>query len=154
MKAFVGVTDNDWFAFLSQQPGIDEVNFWQPGGNRLFKSLNPGEPFLFKLHAPHHYIVGGGFFAHSTILPISLAWQAFGENNDCFSTSSTWKTSGKIPLQMRTYSMAMHLRPSHAVQASFLVVRTSPGSRSESALRPTSPSRRTTVRRRTRLVGR
>ena len=30
MNAFVGVTDNDWFAFLSQQPGIDEVNFWQP----------------------------------------------------------------------------------------------------------------------------
>jgi len=29
MKSFVGVTDNDWFVFLSQQPGIDEVNFWQ-----------------------------------------------------------------------------------------------------------------------------
>ena len=27
MKGFVGVTDNDWFAFLSQQPGMDEVNF-------------------------------------------------------------------------------------------------------------------------------
>jgi len=30
MNGFVGVTDNDWFASLSQQPGIDEVNFWQP----------------------------------------------------------------------------------------------------------------------------
>jgi len=28
MKGFVSVTDNDWFAFLSQQPGIDEMNFW------------------------------------------------------------------------------------------------------------------------------
>jgi hypothetical protein len=28
MKAFVGVTDNGWFAFLSQQQGIDEVNFY------------------------------------------------------------------------------------------------------------------------------
>ena len=36
MKGFVGVTDNDWFAFLSQQPGIDEVNFWQPGGTSQF----------------------------------------------------------------------------------------------------------------------
>jgi len=27
MNGFVGVTDNDSFAFLSQQPGIDEVNF-------------------------------------------------------------------------------------------------------------------------------
>ena len=54
MKGFVGVTDNSWFTFLSQQPGIDEVNFWQPGGRSQFKSLQPGEPFFFKLHAPHH----------------------------------------------------------------------------------------------------
>jgi hypothetical protein len=27
MKGFVGVMDNDWFAFLSQQLGVDEVNF-------------------------------------------------------------------------------------------------------------------------------
>jgi hypothetical protein len=32
MKGFVGVRDNNWFAFLSEQPGIDEVNFGQPGG--------------------------------------------------------------------------------------------------------------------------
>jgi putative restriction endonuclease len=81
MKGFIGVTDNDWFAFLSKQPEIDEVNFWQPGGKTRFRSLSPGEPFLFKLHAPHHFIVGGGFFTHSTILPISLAWSAFGEKN-------------------------------------------------------------------------
>jgi hypothetical protein len=30
MKGFVGLTDNVWFAFLSQHPGFDEVNFWQP----------------------------------------------------------------------------------------------------------------------------
>ena len=81
MKGFIGVTDNDWFTFLSQQPEIDEVNFWQPGGKTRFRSLSPGEPFFFKLHAPHHFIVGGGFFTHSTILPISLAWSAFGEKN-------------------------------------------------------------------------
>jgi putative restriction endonuclease len=69
MKCFVGVTINDWFVFLSQQPGIDEVNFWQPSGTALFRALAPGEPFLFKLHKPYQrYIVGGGFFAHSTIL--------------------------------------------------------------------------------------
>ncbi len=82
MKGFVGVTDNDWFAFLSQQTGIDEVNFWQPGGRSQFKSLQPGEPFLFKLHKPYQrYIAGVGFFAHHTTLPISLAWQTFGEKN-------------------------------------------------------------------------
>jgi putative restriction endonuclease len=40
MKGFIGVTDNDWFAFLSQQPGIDEVNFWQPGGTGQFRAPN------------------------------------------------------------------------------------------------------------------
>jgi|WetSurMetagenome_2_1015567.scaffolds.fasta_scaffold119560_2 putative restriction endonuclease len=81
MKGFIGITDNDWFEFLANQPGIDEVNFWQPGGSSQFKSLQPGEPFLFKLHSPQNYIVGGGFFAHSSILPVSLAWKTFQEKN-------------------------------------------------------------------------
>jgi putative restriction endonuclease len=81
MKGYVGVTDNDWFDFLSQQTGIDEVNFWQPGGKSQFRSLTPGEPFFFKLHSPLNYITGGGFFAHHTTLPISLAWKTFQEKN-------------------------------------------------------------------------
>jgi len=35
MKGFVGITDNDWYAFLSQEPGIDEVNFWQQNSRRI-----------------------------------------------------------------------------------------------------------------------
>jgi len=82
MKGYVGVTDNDWFDFLSQQPGIDEVNFWQPGGNRVFNALSAKELFLFKLRKPYHnHIAGGGLFAHSTIYPVSLAWEAFGPKN-------------------------------------------------------------------------
>jgi len=30
MKAFVGVTDNDWFELLASLPDADGVNFWQP----------------------------------------------------------------------------------------------------------------------------
>lgn len=85
LKTFIGVTDNNWFNFLSSIPDIDEVNFWQPSGSSVFRALNPGEPFLFKLHSPLNYIVGGGFFAHSTILPISLAWEAFGVKNGAIS---------------------------------------------------------------------
>ena len=81
MKAFVGVLDKDCFNFLASLAGIDEVNFWQPGGGHHFRALNPREPFLFKLHAPENFIVGGGFFAHSTLLPVSLAWDAFREKN-------------------------------------------------------------------------
>jgi putative restriction endonuclease len=85
MKAFVGVTDHDWFKTLSAMPDIDEVNFWQPSGSSQFRALNPGELFLFKLHSPLNFIVGGGFFAHSNICPVNLAWDAFGEKNGALS---------------------------------------------------------------------
>jgi hypothetical protein len=29
MKAFIGVTDHNWFQLLRSQPSIEEVNFWQ-----------------------------------------------------------------------------------------------------------------------------
>jgi putative restriction endonuclease len=81
MQAYVGVTDRDWFDLLRNIPQLDEVNFWQPSGNRLFKAIKPGELFLFKLHSPYDYIVGGGIFAHSSLLPLSLAWESFGISN-------------------------------------------------------------------------
>ena len=80
MKLWVGVTDKDWFQFLSRL-APDEVNFWQPSGSRLFRALQPGEPFLFKLHSPDNFIVGGGHFVRYSALPTSLAWDAFGQKN-------------------------------------------------------------------------
>jgi len=80
MRLFVAITDSDWFSYLSSL-SPDEANFWQPSGNVSFKALQIGEPFLFKLHSPDDYIVGGGFFSHFTILPVSLAWEAFGQKN-------------------------------------------------------------------------
>jgi putative restriction endonuclease len=81
MKAFVAVTDRNWYEFLRRRPDLDEVNFWQPAGGRQFRALDPGQPFLFKLHYPENAIVGGGFFAHFSLYPASLAWDAFGEKN-------------------------------------------------------------------------
>jgi putative restriction endonuclease len=80
VQAFVAVTDNEWFAFLSSLSNVDEVNFWQPSPHS-FKALAPGEPMLFKLHHPENFIVGGGFFAHYSVLPCGLAWEAFGTEN-------------------------------------------------------------------------
>lgn len=37
--------------------------------------------FLFKLHSPDNFIVGGGIFAHASLAPTSLAWDSFGEAN-------------------------------------------------------------------------
>ncbi len=76
----VAVTDEDWFNLLSAEYSIDEVNFWSPSP-RNFQALSPGELFLFKLHAPKNFIVGGGVFAHADQLPCSLAWEAFGIKN-------------------------------------------------------------------------
>ena len=81
MKAYVAVTDSDWFRFLGQQPGIDEVNFWRPGGGTSFKALTLGAPLLFKLHWPDNHIVGGGFFASYSRLPVSIVWDTFGIKN-------------------------------------------------------------------------
>jgi hypothetical protein len=37
VNLYVGITDYDWFRFLAAQPGVDEVNFWQPGGAPISK---------------------------------------------------------------------------------------------------------------------
>jgi putative restriction endonuclease len=77
---YVGVTDNKWFSFLSgHQP--DEVNFWRPRATKVFRALRPGELFLFKLHRPQRYIVGGGFFVRQSFLPLSITWDVFKEKN-------------------------------------------------------------------------
>jgi putative restriction endonuclease len=81
MQAYVGITDQRWFNFLRNQPHLEEVNFWRPSGQHQFKALRPGELFLFKLHSPNDYIVGGGIFAHYSSLPIDLAWESFNKAN-------------------------------------------------------------------------
>src|SRR5580692_3382027 len=87
MNFFVAVTDYDWFQLHASKSHIDEVNFWRPSAEATFKALRTGELFLFKLHAPRNFIVGGGFFTRFVQLPISLSWDAFGEGNGVRSLS-------------------------------------------------------------------
>lgn len=100
MKMYVGVTDYDWFTLLKQQD-CDEVNFWTPGA-RNFRALDENELFLFKLHSPRNYIVGGGFFVRSSILPVGLAWEAFEikngtrSYNDLYDRILKYKTRNRI----------------------------------------------------------
>lgn len=81
VRLWVANTDADWFDFLSAQPGIDEINFWQPTGSHGFGAIQPGELFLFRLKSPRNAIGGYGVFSHASNLPISLAWEAFGIKN-------------------------------------------------------------------------
>lgn len=104
IKIYVGVTDFDWFEFLSAR-NVDEVNFWQPGGRSQFRALQPGELFLFKLHSQNNFIVGGGLFGHASIVPISLAWDAFGEKNGAASLNEMRARVARYrrePLDFRT----------------------------------------------------
>ena len=86
MKLYAGVTDHDWFDYLRSLPAVDEVNFWQPSPNAEFRALSKGDLFLFKLHRGprtrnRDLIAGGGVFVSFSILPISLAWEAFETRN-------------------------------------------------------------------------
>lgn len=81
MKAYVGVTDGEWYRFLAARPGLNEVNFWRPSSALAFRALSPGEPFFFKTHHPHNRVVGGGFFSGFAQLPVSEAWELLGQDN-------------------------------------------------------------------------
>lgn len=80
MKFYVGITDQSWYGYLAEQRP-DEVNFWRPSGADTFRALDPGEPFLFKLHSPQNFIVGGGFFSRFVQCPVHYAWDAFQQKN-------------------------------------------------------------------------
>ena len=83
-NAVVALTDGRWFEFLrslATERRLDEVNFWRPLAQTEFRPLGPGEPFFFRLKHPVNAIVGYGFFAHASRLPIQLAWEAFRERN-------------------------------------------------------------------------
>ncbi len=82
MKFYLGVTDNNWYKYLSSI-NPEDVNFWQPGGTVHFKVLTPGAPFLFKLKSPLNAIGGIGFFSSHTFLPVTIAWDAFKNRNGC-----------------------------------------------------------------------
>jgi putative restriction endonuclease len=93
MNLYVAVTDNDWFRFLAEREP-DEVNFWRPGiGGGAFRALDAGGLFLFKLHSPLNFIVGGGLFVRYLEVPVTIAWDIFGGKNG---VASLEDLSGKI----------------------------------------------------------
>jgi len=79
VRGFVAVTDTRWLDFLSKLDDIDEVNFWRPTPTAVRQPV--GTPWFLKARAPVSAIVGGGFFAHYTDMPLYLAWDTFREKN-------------------------------------------------------------------------
>ena len=81
MNVYVYPTDSDWYAFLSRQVDLDEVNFWRPGGQQPFRRLDPGDVLMFRLRAPHNAIGGGGIYTHFSLAPLAQVWEAFQTKN-------------------------------------------------------------------------
>lgn len=80
VSLFIGNTDNDWFDFLSSEPDLTEVNFWQPS-ERAFHAIQPGEFFAFRLKSPRNKIGGFGVLSSSSVLPLQIAWETFRRSN-------------------------------------------------------------------------
>ena len=112
VRLWVANTDPDWFDFLASQPGIDEVNFWQPTGSHTFGAIQPGELFLFRLKSPRNAIGGYGVFSHASNLPISLAWEAFGIKNGAPTLADVRQRVGKyreLALQHEDYTIGCRI---------------------------------------------
>ena len=99
MTAYIGLTDQPWFEYLARRAAeragvgldadglprdvvrLDEVNFWRPSSQDVFRVLSPGEPFFLRLKTPHYAVAGFGTFAVWQLLSLPLAWEVFGEKN-------------------------------------------------------------------------
>lgn len=82
MKAYVGVTDSRWSSFLATPAYLNGVNFWVPGGGpRVWRITAPNDVVLFKSKAPSNIIVSGGIHTDYRQLPVSLAWDVWGEGS-------------------------------------------------------------------------
>jgi putative restriction endonuclease len=95
MTFYIGITDERWFDFLKNLPKED-VNFWRLGQFRNFRILPEGGLFLFKLHSPNDFIVGGGYYLSHQEMPLSLAWDSFGQYNGI-------KNIGELRDRINTY---------------------------------------------------
>ena len=80
VNLYIGNTDNEWFDFLATQPSRSEANFWQPS-DKAFHRIQPGELFAFRLKSPRNKIGGFGVLSSTSILPLQLAWETFGQSN-------------------------------------------------------------------------
>ena len=80
VEIYVANTDNKWFDFLRSTQPHKEVNFWKPS-QQIFKAIDEGGLFAFRLKSPRNVIGGYGVLATSINAPIVLAWDSLGISN-------------------------------------------------------------------------
>jgi putative restriction endonuclease len=77
----VGVTDDNWYRFLADRPGVTEVNFWQPSRGPRVPYPGPGRAVLLQNPLPAQQAGRRRLFSDSARLRVSEAWEFFGEAN-------------------------------------------------------------------------
>jgi len=92
------------------EPG--RVNFWQPGGNRRFRALSPDDSSSFTARTTRW---SAGFFARASLIDASLAWDAFGANDDAASFPEMRR---RWPIGPRTDRRVARLGPGRGVESS------------------------------------
>ena len=77
---YVANTDNEWFDFLKANQPLEDINFWKPSP-QVFKAVDEGELFVFRLKSPRNVIGGYGILVSSINVPIQFAWDSLGIAN-------------------------------------------------------------------------
>ena len=77
---YIAQTDNAWFDYLLARQPFDEVNFWKPS-TQLFKAIEEGGTFFFRLKSPRGVIGGFGTLVSSINVPIQFAWESMADAN-------------------------------------------------------------------------
>jgi putative restriction endonuclease len=98
MKGFVAVTDADWIAHLRSTKAT-EANFWQPRPTRI--AMPEWTPWIFKVRRTN-LVAGCAFFSYWTIMPLSIAWETFGEANGVVSYGDMLRRVGGLRREMPT----------------------------------------------------
>ncbi len=80
-RGFLGLCDPIRCRFLASIDDLREVNHWLPNASRMFRALERGDLFFFKMKGKRKHIAGFGFFDRYERLPAWRAWDLFGVAN-------------------------------------------------------------------------
>jgi len=127
MRAYVGVTDAQWYRQLADRPPGGQVKFSRPAGGRRFAAIAPGEPVFFETHHRHNRIVGGGLYSGFAALRIFNAWDLFGEANgttisrSCAAGSPSTAPAGSRTATIRSSGAFSSEKPACSTQKTLVV---------------------------------
>ena len=118
VRAFVGVTDGDWYRFLATRPDLNEVNFWRPSSDREFRALAARRAVLTSRRTTWTATRSWAAASTAVSLPFAClqAWELFGNREWSRRASADLRTRvsalppGADLRPMRTRRLALFIR--------------------------------------------